>query len=233
MAMRHSILVIDDDQDYTRLLKTLLEMRDYEVTVARGGREGLYKASASPPDLVLLDIMMADISGWEVCRRLREVSDVPIMILTACATTPDDIAEGLRIGADGYLTKPFSNEELVARIEAILRRSSSAQQRRSVPSYVRRGDLIVDFAHNIARVRGKEVDLSPIEYRLLSCLVRNEGRILSHRYLLQHVWGPEYTDHVDYVKVYVHYLRCKIEDDPSDPVYIKTRWGVGYEFTTA
>jgi two-component system KDP operon response regulator KdpE len=192
--MNQRILVIDDDGEYTQLLKTLLELRDYEVIIA-------------------------------LC--------VPIMIVTACATSQYDIAKGLSIGADGYLTKPFRNEELLARIEAILRRSGNGKGRWSVPSSVQRGDVTVDFGAQTAKVRGKEVDLSPTEYRLLSCLVRNEGRVLPHRYLLEHVWGPEYKNDVDYVKVYVRYLRCKIEEDPSEPIYIKTRWGVGYEFTAA
>jgi two-component system KDP operon response regulator KdpE len=231
--MNQRILVIDDDGEYTQLLKTLLELRDYEVIIALCGAEGLRIAPAAAPDLVILDIMMCTMDGWEVCRRLREASDVPIMIVTACATSQYDIAKGLSIGADGYLTKPFRNEELLARIEAILRRSGNGKGRWSVPSSVQRGDVTVDFGAQTAKVRGKEVDLSPTEYRLLSCLVRNEGRVLPHRYLLEHVWGPEYKNDVDYIKVYVRYLRCKIEEDPSEPVYIKTRWGVGYEFTAA
>jgi two-component system KDP operon response regulator KdpE len=175
--------------------------------------------------------MMPEMDGWEVCRRLRELSSVPIIMLTA-RTMKGDVVKGLESGADDYLTKPFSAAELDARIQAVMRRSDDLNDHGSSRSpFYSNGYLTIDFDRRIVKVRGVTVDLTPTEFNLLSTLVRNEGRVLPHRYLLTEVWGPEYADEVDYVKLYIRYLRLKLEDDPSDPVYIQTEWGVGYRFS--
>jgi two-component system KDP operon response regulator KdpE len=143
-----------------------------------------------------------------------------------------DVVKGLESGADDYVTKPFSGAELDARIQAVMRRTGTSNgQGNSRSSFYSNGYLTIDFDRRIVKVRGEAIDLTPTEFKLLSCLVRNEGRVLPHRYLLTEVWGPEYADEVDYVKLYVRYLRLKIEENPSEPVYIQTEWGVGYRFS--
>jgi two-component system KDP operon response regulator KdpE len=225
-----TLLVIDDDRDLSQMLKAQLERKDYRVVVAASGREGLQKAYQVRPDLVILDIMMPGMDGWEVCRRLRELSNVPIIMLTA-RSMKGDVVKGLESGADDYLTKPFSDTELDARIQAVLRRSNKNGRSNTRSAFYSNGHLSIDFDRRIVTVRGERVDLTPTEFKLLACLVRNEGRVLPHRYLLTEVWGLEYADDVDYVKLYIRYLRLKIEDNPSDPVYILTEWGVGYRFS--
>jgi len=229
--MKHTILVIDDDKDLTLMLKAQLERKNHRVVVATSGRDGLQKAYQARPDLILLDIMMPGMDGWEVCRRLRELSTVPIIMLTARSVT-GDVVKGLESGADDYLTKPFSSSELDARIQAVLRRSDNPDHpSKSRSSFYSNGYLTIDFDRRVVKVHGESIDLTPTEFKLLSTLVRNEGRVLPHRYLLTEVWGPEYADEVDYVKLYVRYLRLKIEEDPSEPVYIQTEWGIGYRFS--
>lgn len=229
--LKQTILVIDDDHDLTAMLTAQLERRNYRVVVAANGREGLQKAYQARPDLILLDIMMPEMDGWEVCQRLRELSNVPIIMLTA-RNIKGDIVKGLESGADDYLTKPFSAAELEARIQAVLRRSDSGDGKtKSRSSFYSNGYLTIDFDRRTVKVRGEITELTPTEFKLLSCLVRNEGRVLPHRYLLTEVWGPEYADEVDYVKLYIRYLRLKLEEDPSEPVYIQTEWGIGYRFS--
>jgi len=228
--LQRTILVIDDDQELATMLKAQLERKNHRVVVALSGKEGLQKAYQARPDLILLDIMMPGMDGWEVCRRLRELSSVPIIMLTA-RNMKGDVIKGLESGADDYLTKPFSAAELEARIQAVLRRSSTQGQGNSRALFYSNGYLTIDFDRRIVKVHGEAIDLTPTEFKLLSCLVRNEGRVLPHRYLLTEVWGPEYADEVDYVKLYVRYLRLKIEQNPADPVYIQTEWGVGYRFS--
>ncbi len=229
--MKKTILVIDDDKDLTLMLQAQLERKKHRVVVATNGREGLQRAYQARPDLIILDIMMPGMDGWEVCRRLRELSSVPIIMLTA-RNMKGDVVKGLEVGADDYLTKPFSAAELEARIQAVLRRSGDkGANGRSRSSFYSNGYLTIDFDRRIVKVRGSAIELTPTEFKLLSCLVRNEGRVLPHRYLLTEVWGPEYAEEVDYVKLYIRYLRLKIEEDSSDPVYIQTEWGVGYRFS--
>jgi DNA-binding response OmpR family regulator len=229
--VQQTILVIDDDADLAAMLKAQLERNNHRVVVASSGRDGLQKAYQARPDLILLDIMMPGMDGWEVCSRLRELSSVPIIMLTA-RNMKGDVVKGLESGADDYLTKPFSAVELEARIQAVLRRSGDSNGvGKSRSSFYSNGYLTIDFDRRIVKVHGESIDLTPTEFKLLSCLVRNEGRVLPHRYLLTEVWGPEYADEVDYVKLYVRYLRLKIEENPSDPVYIQTEWGIGYRFS--
>ena len=229
--MKQTILVIDDDQDLTLMLRAQLERKNHRVVVASSGRDGLQKAYQARPNLVILDLMMPGMDGWEVCRRLRELSSVPIIMLTA-STMKGDVVKGLESGADDYLTKPFSAAELNARIHAVLRRSGNTTgHNNSRSSFYSNGYLTIDFDRRIVKVHSENVELTPTEFNLLSCLVRNEGRVLPHRYLLSEVWGSEYGDEVDYVKLYIRYLRLKIEENPSDPIYIQTEWGVGYRFS--
>ena len=227
--MKGRILIIDDDPNLVRVLQLSLEREGYEVVSATNGAEGLQQAYKTQPDLVISDITMPKVDGWEVCRRLREVSDVPIILLTAKAGETN-AAKGLELGADDYITKPFSISELTARVQAHLRHTSlpSSQE----PSVFALGDLVVDFARQKVTVRGKAVNLTPREFRLLSYLVRNRGKVLPYTTILSQVWGPEYADGdgLDYLRLYIRYLRQKIEENPSKPRYILTDWNVGYYF---
>lgn len=225
--MKETILIIDDDADLAKIVQINLEREGFKTVIASSGVEGLQKAYSSQPDLVILDIMMPGMDGWTTCRRLREISDVPIIMLTARGME-SDIVKGLELGSDDYIVKPFGTKELLARIHALLRRADSSATKR--PPIFSDGELTVDFAKRTVTVRGDQVDLTPTEFKLLSTFVQNEGRVLPHRFLLTQVWGPEYADEVNYLKLYVRYLRQKIEEDPSNPNYILTEWGVGYRF---
>lgn len=222
------ILVIDDDRDLLKLLEVGLHREGFEVLTAIDGSSGLRMAFQFHPDLVILDIMLPGMDGWETCRRVRELSDLPIIMLTAKARDVD-VVKGLTIGADDYITKPFGVEELVARVQACLRRAESADSHLKSAVLVS-GDLMIDFARHKVTVRRKAVDLTPTEFRLLSYLARNRGCVVPHRTLLREVWGPEYEDELQYLRLYVHYLRTKIEEDPRQPQYIIGEWGVGYRF---
>jgi two-component system KDP operon response regulator KdpE len=228
--VNYRILVIDDDRELAEMLQTQLELRNHKVAMALSGPEGLRKAYKTRPDLIILDVMMPGMSGWEVCVRLRELSTVPIIMLTACIHEKD-VVKGLQLGVDDYVRKPFSARELEARIQAVLRRYDTDKTRASRTPFYSNGYLSVDFDRRLVKIQGRNVDLSPTEFKLLCCLVRNEGRVLPHRYLLTEVWGPDYGDEVDYVKLYIRYLRRKIEEDPSTPEHILTEWGVGYRFS--
>ena len=222
------ILIMEDDPALVRLLSLNLEGEGYTVHSADDGMEGLRLAFEEKPDLVVLDIMMPVMDGWGVCERLREVSHVPILMLT-CRSDLRDKVRGLSMGADDYLPKPFDMEELLLRIEALLRRSRWRPYV-TKPTTFDDGNLLVDLETREVR-RGKErVELTPLEFRLLACFIRNPGRVLSKEYLLSQVWGPEYVEALHYVKVYVRHLRRKIEDAPTRPRYILTERGVGYRF---
>jgi DNA-binding response OmpR family regulator len=211
----------------TWLLQNTLGNEGYEVQIAHNGAEALRTAYAYQPDLILLDVMMPEMDGWETLRRLREFSDVPVIMLTA-VTDPDSTVQGLDIGADDYVGKPFEIHEVKARIRALLRRAVPSP---AVSSQLLRfdgGDLVIDPAAHKVTVRGKTVDLTPTEYKLLLYLAHHAGRTLSSGQILDNVWGPGYEDSPTNVKVYVRHLRRKIEADPRQPRYILTRWGVGY-----
>lgn len=227
VELKQTVLIIDDDIDLTKIVQINLEREGFKTVVASSGVEGLQKAYSSQPDLVILDIMMPGMDGWTTCRRLREISDVPIIMLTARGME-SDVVKGLELGADDYIIKPFGNKELLARINALLRRADASATKR--PPIYSDGELVVDFVKRMVTVRDEQVDLTPTEFKLLSTFVQNEGRVLPHRFLLTQVWGPEYADEVNYLKLYVRYLRQKIEKDPSNPAYILTEWGVGYRF---
>ncbi len=225
------ILIIDDDERLTNAIALYLRRQKYEVEVANDGATGLELFVASPPDIVVLDVMMPDMDGWEVCRRIRERSSAPIIMLTARVEERDRIL-GLRLGADDYVAKPFSLKEVEARIEAVLRRA-----RMSPPDageiLFDDGRLRIDKASMRVTAAGKDLNLTATERRLLFALAHSVGRVLSPDQILRQVWGPGYVGQSDYVKLYIWRLRQKIEPDPSSPGYIKTVRGVGYRFAAA
>jgi DNA-binding response OmpR family regulator len=224
------ILTIDDNPQLIEMLRLCLERQGYKVIAAYNGDEGLRKFQENHPDLVILDIMMPDMDGWETCRSLREMSpDVPILILTVLKEKAN-VVRGLTLGADEFVAKPFRPRELVARIQALLRRANMANASSNRPSFYDDGQLAIDFEREQVYLRGQLVDLSPTEFRLLTCLVRNAGQVVPHKTLLTWVWGPEYADETHYVKLYISYLRQKIEDCPKRPQYLLTEWGIGYRF---
>jgi two-component system KDP operon response regulator KdpE len=224
------ILVIDDEPeviDSVRLGFTL-QWREIDVIGAPSGETGLDSVERDLPDLVLVDIGLPDIDGFEVLRQIRAFSDVPVVMLTAHDDSMDKV-KGLELGADDYVTKPFNHLELMARVKAVLRRLDMPAPSSRAPSF-RSGELEVDFARQEARLRGQRVDLTPTEYKLLYHLVRNAGHVLQHGTLLAKVWGREYINEVDYVRVYIRRLRDKLGDDLDHPRYIRTERGLGYRF---
>jgi len=231
MVIGKKILVIDDDPLFLRLVEPVLTQKGYEVLKAGSSQEGLRVLFAQRPDVVLLDVVMPGLDGWQTCSRIRDVSDIPIIMLTGKQTAEDDIVRGLDYGADDYLIKPVGNRELVARVRAVLRRAELP----SLPEAKREitygdGFLIVDVAERKVIVNGKQVKLPPREFSLFALLVENAGRILTHKQVLEKVWGWEYTDDLDYVRIYISHLRRKIEPNPALPRYIITEPGVGYYF---
>jgi two-component system KDP operon response regulator KdpE len=229
--MATTLLLIDDDVSLCETVRFMLIRNGFEVEVAHNGISGLKQAYALKPDAVLLDIMLPDMDGWQVCRRLREMSDVPIIMLTALGSD-ENVVEGLNLGADDYIVKPVAVEELIARIRALLRRTSrsNSTERNHREPIFKYDYLVIDFDKYEVTVAGKKVRLSPTEFRLLSVLSRHQGRLLPHEYLLSEVWGPEYVSEEEYLRLYISYLRRKIETDPSKPRLIHNEWGVGYRF---
>jgi two-component system KDP operon response regulator KdpE len=227
--MAEKILVIDDEEPTVQLIAMLLERRGYEVVKAFSAEDGLRKAYRHQPELVLLDVMMPDMDGFEVCRRLRDMSDMPIIFLTARDDT-HDVVKGLEIGADDYVAKPYDNDELVARVKAHLRRAP--KQNISEELTFNGGEFRINFMNREVRVRNELKHLTPKEFSLLSVLVRNNGRVVPRQELVTEAWGEEYGDAIDSLKLYVHYLRQKVEVDPERPDYILTSRGVGYRFVS-
>ena len=234
MGMGKKVLIVDDDEGLVRLVDQVLTRKGYEVLKASNGQEALRLLFDQRPDLVLLDVVMSKMDGWQTCSRIRDVSDIPIIMLTGKRKAEDDIVRGLDYGADDYLLKPVGNRELVARVRAALRRaelSSSADAKREIT--YSDGFLTVDVAERKVIVNGERVKLTPREFRLFALLVENGGRILTHKQILEKVWGWEYTDDLDYVRIYISHLRQKLEPDPALPRYIITESGVGYYFQKA
>jgi two-component system KDP operon response regulator KdpE len=225
--MAIKILIVDDSQDTTWLLKRVLTEEGYAVQLAHDGREGLRQAFDYRPDLVLLDVMMPDMDGWTMLSRLREFSDVPVIMLTAVGGE-QSMVQGLDGGADDYVTKPYGMEELKARVRAVLRRRGVSESGRSKLLQFDSGNLYLDPASQKVTVRGELVNLTPTEYRLLLCLAYNAGRIVTSQQILDNVWGPGYEDSIANVKLYIWYLRRKIEADPRNPQYVLTARGTGY-----
>ncbi len=229
--MGKKILVADDEPAFVSLVDQVLTSKGYEVLKASNGQEALRLLFAHKPDLVLLDVVMPKMDGWETCRRIRDVSDVPIVILTGERKAEADIVRGLDYGADDYLVKPVGNKELVARVRAILRRAEMSSILGTKEGITYSDDfLTVDIPQRKIIVNGERVKLTPTEFRLLALLVENAGRILTHKQLLERVWGWEYVDDLDHVRIYIWHLRQKVEPDPTQPKYIVTEPGVGYYF---
>ncbi len=231
--MTKKILVVDDEPALVRVLAQVLTKKGYEVLEADNGQEALRLFFTHKPDMVLLDVVMPGLDGWQTCNRIRDISPtIPIIMLTGKRKTEDDVVRGLDHGADEYLLKPVGNRELVARVRAVLRRAE-------LPSYLADkekaitfsdGFLTIDVTERKVMVNGEKMKLTPIEFRLLTLLLENAGRILTHQQLLEKVWGWEYVDDLDYVRIYISHLRRKIEPEPALPKYIITEPGVGYSF---
>lgn len=224
------VLIVDDEQVIRDALAQKLRQEKFEVVTCGNGLEGLRAFHASKPDLVVLDIVMpGEMDGLTVCRRIREVADTPVLMLSANAITENDIIEGLQSGADEYLIKPVRLNEFVARIRAMLRRSLSASVAESVSGYDD-GYLNIDLNRRQVHVQGRRVHLTPTEFKLLAVLLENAGHVVNQRELLEQVWGAEYADDVYYPRVYISQLRRKIEPDVASPVYILTEHRIGYRF---
>ena len=229
--MTKKILVVDDEPAQLRLAEQVLKSNGYQVLLANSGQESLRMIVDQKPDLVILDVMMPGIDGWQTCSCARELTDIPIIMLTGKRTGEDDIVRGLECGADEYLAKPLGNRELLARVRSALRRAEQ-------PSYLEKKEktvysddyLIVDVEERKVEVKGERLKLTPREFRLLALLIENADHVLSHQQVLENVWGWEYIDDVDYVRIYISHLRQKIEPDTSQPKYILTEPGVGYSF---
>jgi two-component system KDP operon response regulator KdpE len=221
------ILLIDDEPRVVQLVREVLGATGFEVLAAYSGESGIDMAALEQPDLVLLDIILPGaIDGYQVASRLREFTDVPIIMLTA-KVRETDMLHGFDVGADDYITKPFSSKELLARIHAVLKRSRVGRVQ-NVPSEIICGDLCIDLARRRVMVGGREIYLTPTEYNLLHELAVHPNQVLFHDYLLTKVWGAEYRDDLDYLRSYIHYLRKKLEADPANPKIIISSPGVGY-----
>ena len=226
MEPRKRILIVDDEQEITFVLRSGLTKHGYDVRVAGDGEAALDLFHAWTPDLVITDLAMPNMNGLQLCRRLRESSEVPIIILSVKGEEATKI-EALDAGADDYLTKPFGMGELLARVRATLRRSPAST---SEATTIEEGDFRVDLESRDVQVRKKDVHLSPKEFDLLLFFVRNSGKVLTHRTLLAKIWGGDYTEQTEYLRVFVRHLRKKIEADPAKPRYILTEPWVGYRF---
>ena len=220
------ILVVDDEPQILRVMRASLPIRGYEVVTASSGEEALDQLSKQATDLVILDLAMPEMSGLEVCRRVREFSSVPIIVLSAKGSESDKVT-ALDLGADDYVTKPFGMDELLARVRAVLRRLSTSESNDRALTV---GDVSIDTDERRVLVAGKEIRLTPKEFDVLKYLVSNAGKVVTHRALLQSVWGWQATDQTEYLRVFINQLRRKIEPDSSQPRYILTEPWVGYRF---
>lgn len=221
------VLVVDDDPLMLRLVKANLDREGYDVLAASDGQAALEIAVSTVPDLVILDLMLPDIDGFEVCQRIRQFSLMPIVMLTARGEQVDKLC-GFEAGADDYLTKPFAPAELLARVRAVMRRTRLGGGMRGTAGIVECGELTVDFVKYRVALRGEPVRLTPTEFRLLEQLALHAGKVLSHTELLTRVWGSEYVDDRDYLWAYIRHLRRKLEPDPEHPHMILSEPGIGY-----
>jgi two-component system KDP operon response regulator KdpE len=222
------ILIVDDESRMRRFIRMNMELEGYQVIEAENGIQALDQIRKHTPDLAIMDVMMPEMDGFETLGLLREISTIPVILLTV-RSDEEDITRGLNLGADDYITKPFSPGELTSRVGAVLRR---AQWPAPPPRTVLKIDdrLSVDFNRHQVMVNGERIDLRPTEFRLLYVLIQNAGWVVPHETLLAKVWGYEYRDETHYLRLYVNYLRKKVEEDPADPKYILTERGVGYRF---
>jgi DNA-binding response OmpR family regulator len=226
------VLAVDDEPRYLEIIRFNLEAAGYRVDVAASGEQALETAAAQEPDLIVLDLMLPGIDGFEVCRRVRERSTCPIIMLTAKGSEEDKV-RGLRLGADDYVTKPFSAQELLARVEAVLRRARPPEEAGREPQTLEIGDLRIDSRQKQVTLAGRELRLSPTEYRLLTCLAAEAGTVLGRDELLGRVWGDAYRGENEILRVTLWRLRQKLADDPAEPRYIVTRPGHGYMLAAA
>lgn len=227
-ALAH-ILVIDDEPQILRALRTILNAHKYRVTTAQNGEEGLALAAAGHPDIIILDLGLPDMDGIQVCKQLRQWTQVPIIILSVRSEEGDKV-QALDQGADDYLVKPFGMEELLARIRVALRHLAKSQG--EPETVIVSGDLVIDLSRHVVTRAGSEVKLTATEFNLLAYLASHANRVLTHRNILNHVWGPEYHDNVEYLRVFMSQLRKKLEDQPKQPVHLISEPGIGYRFVT-
>ncbi len=221
------ILVIDDEPQILRAIRTILTEKQFKVTTANRGEDGLALAATQEPDVIILDLGLPDMDGVQVCTRLREWTQCPIIILSVRDSERDKVA-ALDAGADDYLTKPFGIEELLARVRVSLRHAASRKGEQT--KIVKSGPLTIDLAWHIIKRGEEEIKLTGTEYKLLAYLASNHGRVLTHQSILTHVWGPADADHTEYLRVYMRQLRKKLEEDPERPQFILTEPGIGYRF---
>jgi len=220
------VLVADDEPAIRKFVRANLEARDYETTLVQDGMEALAAIEKDLPDLLILDLTMPKMDGFEVCRRLREWSQIPIIVLSARGGEMDKV-KCLEMGADDYITKPFGVDELMARVKAVIRRVQASKESTSVPIY-NYNDLVVDFVNHLVTLQGENIDLTATEYRMLAYLAINAGRVITANQLLDHVWGEEYSGSDHLLQVNVGRLRQKLGDNAREPRYIKTKAGIGY-----
>jgi two-component system KDP operon response regulator KdpE len=225
------VLVIDDDPVIIELMVAALVELKVDVYTAGNGREALQQFYAQRPDLVILDVMMPDMDGWEICRIMRQLADVPIIMLTSQAND-EQVIRGLDSGADDYITKPFNAKVVLARVRAALRRSSQVAPASPKAATYSDGYIMIDIEHNLITVRGEPVKLTSLEYRLLAYLLQHPNRVLTTQQILENVWGWEYQDEASHVRIYMWHLRQKLEADPKKPKYLLTEYGLGYRFNT-
>ena len=223
-----TVLVVDDAKSLREFVRRNLDVRGYRVVTAVNGADALEKFQAHSIDLVILDLIMPQMDGLETIKRLRTTSNVPIIVLSALGEESTKI-QALNFGADDYLTKPFGVGELLARVQAVLRRAQHTVNTQE-PAVLTRGPIVLDRERHEVTLNGQPLELTPIEFNLLEYLMRNAGKVLSHRAILQHVWGPEYGQEAEYLRVYIGRLRRKIEPDPNNPRYLHTERGIGYSF---
>jgi len=221
------ILIVEDDTNMIDLLELVFSKEGADVYVASDGQEALHLFYTSHPDLIILDLMLPKISGLDICRQIRQFSNTPILMLTGLGQD-EDVLRGLSSGADDYITKPFNPDILKARVEAVLRRSANKANKKATYSDEH---LVIDLSKHRILVQDEPIKLTTKEYQLLAFLVKNAGQVMTFQQILEHVWGWEYQDSVDYVHVYVSRLRRKLEADPKQPKYLITEHGLGYRFT--
>ncbi len=226
--MATKILVVDDDPVLSELVSYILRAEGYEPIVANDGEDGLRKFQATQPDLIVLDVTMPEMDGFEVCRRIRTTAATPIIMLTAQGGE-EAIVHGLDLGADDYVTKPFQLKPFMARVRANLRRANAPQPHFGKVTY-RDEYITIDLEAHKVLIQGEPVKLTPTEYKLLAVVVKNRGRVLEFRQLLEQVWGFEYIDDIDYLRVYIWHLRRKVEPDPKNPIYLHNELSIGYRF---
>lgn len=227
MSKKTKILVVDDEPKIRMFIRANLEARGYEVHLAQDGAEAVEKAALVSPDVIILDVNMPRMDGIEACRRIREWTNTPIIVLSVREDEKDKV-RALNEGADDYITKPFGVEELLARIRVALRHSTGTSI--AAASVFTADDLEIDLSKHVVKRHGKVIKLTRTEYELLAFLVTNCGKVLTHKELLHNVWGPEYGEESEYVRVFINQLRRKIEDDPSNPLFILTEPRIGYRF---